>query len=151
MTMHWKSVLVGPDTPVVEVIRVLEASHLQIALVVDGDGRLRGSVTDGDVRRGILRGLPLDSPVTGIMHENPVTMSRDTERADILSAMRLGSYRHMPLLDGDGRVVGLETLEELLTPAQRDNWVVLMAGGFGKRLQPLTNEIQSFPPKARVY
>lgn len=140
MTTHWKSVLIGPDKPVVEVIRVLEASHLQIALVVDEDGRLRGSVTDGDVRRGILRSLPLESPVSEIMHANPVTMSRDTDRADILSAMRLGSYRHMPLLDDDGRVVGLETLEELLTPRQRENCVVLMAGGFGKRLQPLTND-----------
>ncbi|MFQ5957898.1 MAG: nucleotidyltransferase family protein [Alphaproteobacteria bacterium] len=137
---NWRRIAVGPETPILSVIQVIEAESAQFALVVGDDGRLLGTVTDGDFRRGILHGIPLDSPVTGIMNDSPRVGTRDTDRSDVLAVMRADQIRHMPIVDDAGCVVGLETLDELIAPKRRDNWVVLMAGGAGTRLRPLTHD-----------
>ncbi len=111
---------------------------MQIALVVDGDNHLLGTVTDGDVRRGILRGVALNETVDKIMNPNPSVCREDDAREAILTRMEIRNLRHMPVVDKAGRVVRLETHDELLAPKERDNLVVLMAGGLGVRLRPLT-------------
>jgi NDP-sugar pyrophosphorylase family protein len=97
-----------------------------------------GTVTDGDVRRGILRGVALEDPVKLVMNSNPATASEDSSRAKILEQMHKRGLRHMPIVSWRGLLVGLEIDSGLVTPA-RDNWVVLMAGGLGTRLRPFTS------------
>lgn len=133
--------LVGPAATVTEALATINRSEGKIALVVDGDRRLMGVVTDGDFRRGLLRGIGLDRPVTEVMNAKPVVARQGEDKGRLLALMRREQYRQIPLVDATGRVVGLETLLEMLQIAERDNWVVLLAGGKGVRLKPLTHAV----------
>lgn len=135
---RWKQVLVSKQTSIRDVIQILDASALQIVLVVDESNRLLGTVTDGDVRRGILRCVPLTEPVERIMNPNPRVARADEDRESLLAVMRRTGLHHLPLVDESDCLVGLETLDELIRTRPRENRVVLMAGGMGSRLHPLT-------------
>lgn len=136
----WKEILVPPETSIRDAILVLDKSSKQIVLVVDGNHRLLGTVTDGDIRRSILKGMSLDDSIQGIMNPDPTVAVMDEGREIILAAMQSNGLHHIPLVDENRRVIGLETLDELIQPRARENWVVLMAGGLGSRLRPLTDE-----------
>jgi NDP-sugar pyrophosphorylase family protein len=113
---------------------------MQIALVIDAAGRLRGTISDGDVRRAMLRGVSLESPASSIMNGSPTVARPGEDRDALIATMRARQLHRIPVLDAEDRLVGLETLDELILPAQRDNLVVLMAGGLGARLRPLTED-----------
>lgn len=136
----WKDVVVSPETPLGRVIEKIDGSALQVALVVRADGTLAGVLTDGDIRRAILRGQSLQIPVSEAMNCTPTTVLASTSRDEMLALMRRQVFHQLPLLDEVNQVVGLVTLDELIGAAKRPNWVVLMAGGLGTRLQPLTKE-----------
>ena len=121
-----------------EVMKIIDESATKIALVVDAVGKLLGTVTDGDIRRGILRSVRLDQPIQKIMNRNPTTASFNTPKEVVIASLRQHSLQHMPLLDSEHRVAGLVVLDEIIQPTLRDNVVVLMAGGRGSRLHPLT-------------
>jgi dTDP-glucose pyrophosphorylase len=137
---EWRKILVLPDTSIRETIEKITESALQISLVVNKDNVLLGTVTDGDIRAGILKGISLDAAVQQIMHRQPTVARPGDDRDLILSTMKAKRIHHMPTVDAEGHLIGLETLDELLKPAPRENIVVLMAGGLGTRLRPLTNE-----------
>ncbi|MCR4509777.1 nucleotidyltransferase family protein [Pseudomonas sp. 32.2.56] len=136
---NWKDIVVSPEISLREAIRRIDASGIQMALVVDVDMRLRGVLSDGDVRRSILNGIDLDGPVLQAMNANPKTGSVHTPRAEVLAMMRRFTFHHLPLIDDDGRVGGLAMLDDFMGVVERDNWVVLMVGGLGSRLRPLTD------------
>lgn len=136
----WKKTLVPPSATVRDTIRSISDGLLQIALVVDDVGRLVGTVTDGDIRSAILRGVPLEAEVSAVMHRQPIVAKPGDAREAILASLKLHQIHHMPIVDAGGRLVGLETIDGLLKPTPRDNVVVLMAGGLGTRLRPLTDE-----------
>lgn len=136
----WQTSLIGPEATISQALATIEASDSKIALVVDQARQLLGTVTDGDIRRGILRGVALDDAVERIMNREPTTAEAGQDRDSLFAVMRRGSYRSLPLLDGNRRVVGVEWLDHLLEVERRDNRVVLMAGGFGQRLRPLTED-----------
>jgi dTDP-glucose pyrophosphorylase len=137
----WKTTLTPQSSSLRDAIARIDQSALQIALVVDENDRLLGTLTDGDVRRALLRGASLDMPVAQVMNASPtVAMAGETLR-DRLAELRNKHIQRIPVLDAAGRVVGLELFEDLAGPvAQRPHWVVLMAGGLGSRLRPLTDE-----------
>lgn len=135
----WKSALVAPGTPAIEAVRIIESARLQIALVVDEAGRLVGTLTDGDVRRAILAGAPLTNPVSEIMFRSPTTAPPEADRETLLAIMQAKVLRHIPIVDAMGRLVGLESMMDLLSKETLPNAVVLMAGGRGQRLRPLTD------------
>lgn len=136
----WTSVVVAEGARLEEAIKRIDASSLQVALVLSPEGVLRGVITDGDVRRGLLRGLGMASPVTEVMNSQPTVARIGTARDQLLVDMRRRSIRHLPLVDETGKVVGLATESDLTGSFKRDNWVVLMAGGLGSRLAPLTDD-----------
>lgn len=137
---NWKNVLISPDTQILNAIEVIDKSALQIAIVVDEGGKLAGTVTDGDIRRGLLKGITLQSPVKAIMNGKPTTVRLNEGRDHILSIMKQKQFRQIPVVDDGGHVLGIEILDELIKGDERENWVVLMAGGLGTRLSPLTDE-----------
>lgn len=137
---NWKDIIVSPEASLTEAIARIDASGLQVALVLDPAGVLAGIVTDGDVRRAILKGEGLQIPVSKAMNRNAKSVPDSTDPKEMLALMRRKSIHHLPLIGQDGRVVGLMTLDELIGAAERPNWVVLMAGGLGTRLHPLTHE-----------
>jgi dTDP-glucose pyrophosphorylase len=136
----WTKILVAPTITIREALEIIDTSSMQIALIVDETKRLLGTVTDGDIRRGILKGIALDEPVQRIMNPHP-TVARSHERRDIvLAVMKLKQLNHIPVVDDEGRVINIETLQDLIRGEDKENWVVLMAGGLGTRLRPLTDE-----------
>ncbi len=106
--------------------------------MVDDQRQLLGTVTDGDIRRAILDGISVDASVTKIMNAEPHTGRLGQDKASFLELRRQNICRHIPIVDDGGHVIALEALDEPL--AAPDNWVVLMAGGTGNRLYPLTKE-----------
>jgi len=137
---RWKEILISKDFPILRAIELIDASSLQIALVVDEYGRLLGTVTDGDVRRAILRGIPLSESVECIMFCEPTTVRVDDSRESILALMKNRQLRQIPVVDASGCVVGLEVWDELIEIVDRNNTVILMAGGLGTRLGSLTKD-----------
>lgn len=135
---RWKETLISPDTTILRAIEVIDASSLQIALVVDEAGKLLGTVTDGDVRRSILKGLQLSNPVTLIMCAEPTAASSHESRDSIVAIMKVKQIRQIPVVDAKGCVIGLDVWDDLASQKKRQNVVVLMAGGLGSRLGDLT-------------
>ncbi len=140
MVKIWEKVLVSPTLTIREVIQKIDSSALQIALVVDGSRCLLGTVTDGDVRRGILKGFSLEQSVVDVMNPHPTVAGMSDDRDSVLALMKARHLRQIPVVDDLGRIFNLETLEGLLNPVEQENWVVLMAGGLGSRLRPITDE-----------
>lgn len=138
---NWRQVLVSAETPLKATIEKMDASALQIALVGDGASRLTGVVTDGDIRRALLRGVTLESPTSAVMNPQPKSLRFGTSREAIMAFMRLHVVRQVPLLDEKGRIVELVLLDDLVGAREMPNWVVLMAGGLGSRLRPLTDNV----------
>jgi dTDP-glucose pyrophosphorylase len=138
---NWQSALVPLDSSIRQAMEVLDASSLQIVLVVDPSEKLVGTVTDGDIRRGLLRDLSLSAPVARIMNPKPLTAPQGLSRMELIETLRRHNLRHIPIVDPAGRLVGLEADSELYEGAEKDNWVVLMAGGLGQRLRPLTEDL----------
>ncbi|OAS14521.1 nucleotidyltransferase family protein [Paenibacillus oryzisoli] len=136
--MNWKDIVVSFETTIVRVLGVIDSSAMQIALIVDRQYKLLGTVTDGDIRRAILKGVSLQEPVGFIMNRNPICLTEEYTQELALNVMRQKNIRHLPIVDSEGRIVFLETLNHILEPDPMDHWVVLMAGGLGTRLMPLT-------------
>jgi dTDP-glucose pyrophosphorylase len=130
--------ILGLDENLRDVLEAMTLSGKQIVLVVDADGRLAGVVTDGDIRRAMLRGASLDAKVDEVVNRAPLVGPAGLSATEALQLMRTRSVRHLPLLDAERRVVGLLRLEDLLVPPPLRSRAVIMAGGEGRRLRPLT-------------
>lgn len=135
---NWKSILINPNTSLRDAIRKVDAGCVQIALVADETNRLIGTVADGDIRRAIIGGMTLDARCSEIMNPRPTTALIGTTNEKLLTIMRRGAFHQVPLVDENGILHGLATIDEIIGSVRRDNWVVLMAGGLGTRLHPLT-------------
>jgi len=140
--LDWKRAIIASDAPLTEAMRVIGASRRHICLVVDGSGRLLGTVTDGDIRRAILR-AGLDQNAGQVMFTTPTVGHPGESRDVLLARARTHSIRDLPIVDESGRVVGLESIEDLVPVAGGGlpNAVVLMAGGLGTRLRPMTETV----------
>lgn len=136
----WRSVLIDREATILQTIQVIDKGAMRIVLVVDGERHLLGVVTDGNIRRGLLSQVNLQEPVSKIMNPQPITAKITDSREHILSLMKARKIEHIPVLDEQGILVGLEMLQELTQPTPKDNWVVLMAGGLGSRLGALTQD-----------
>ncbi len=131
-----------------EVIAAIDKGGIGIALVLDAEGRLEATVTDGDVRRGLLRGLGLSSLISELLahrdqtgRHSSVTAPILASRSEILSLMKSHVLRHVPLVDDQGVVRKIVTLQELVLEDEREVRGLIMAGGLGKRLRPLTLDV----------
>lgn len=135
----WRKTLVNSDATLEQAIDVIDKAGLRIALIVGEAEKLLGTLTDGDVRRALLKHLPFHTPVTEVMNTQPKTAEQAWTESRILGLMEQYGLLHVPVVDGEGRIVGLSNLHDILNKHRHDNPVFLMAGGFGTRLRPLTN------------
>ena len=132
---------VREQDPVRVVVGAIDRGRLGIALVVDRDARLVGTVTDGDVRRLLLRGGQLDHPASSVMSRSFLSVPVGTDRECMLSTLQVHMIRHIPVVDANGVAVELVTLADLLPPREHARVAVIMAGGEGTRLRPLTESV----------
>ncbi len=121
-----------------EALQIIDSGAMQIALVVDENDQLIGTLTDGDIRRGLLRGLDLNSSIESIIVKNCTVANISDTKESILKIALSKKLHQIPIVDDSGKVVGIQEIEELVKPKEKTNKVVLMAGGLGMRLRPLT-------------
>jgi dTDP-glucose pyrophosphorylase len=134
----WKQILISPADSILRTLAIIDRSALQIAFVVDENNCLLGTVTDGDIRRGILKGLSLDSNIIQVMNKNFSFSRVEDGREKALAIMSNKSLHQLPVIDRNGCLVGIQTIDSLMAETKRENIILLMAGGMGNRLQPLT-------------
>jgi dTDP-glucose pyrophosphorylase len=139
--------LITPERTITEAIRLIDRNSAGIVLVVDAQSRFVGTVTDGDVRRAMLRHESLESPVAVLLkrppnspHPEPVTAPAGTGSRELLALMERHKLRHIPMLDSQSRIVDLALLDDFKLDRHLSAHAVVMAGGRGTRLAPLTHE-----------
>lgn len=137
---HWEAIRVPVKATLREAIQKIDEVGVQMCLITAENGKLTGVLTDGDVRRAILKGLNLEISVLEVMNPSPITVSPTTSNEEILSLMRKKMIHQIPIVNDQGVLVDLITLDDLVGVIERPNWVVLMAGGLGTRLRPLTED-----------
>lgn len=140
--MHnWKETLVVMPFSIEFVMRKMNESGTPILLVVDKDEILLGVVTDGDIRRGLLRNLTLKDDVSNIMNKSPLTGKTDTKKNVYRDLFEKNKIRYIPIVDSARKVIGVKSYQESVGRETFDNIVFIMAGGLGSRLSPLTDEL----------
>ena len=132
---------VSPTTTLRQVIETIGLGNKQIALVVDEEQRLLGVMTDGDVRRAILRSVPMDAPAEEVMQTSFTAGKQGIGFDEVFHLLRSDKVRHIPLVDEEGVVVDLAWLSDLIEGDGPGIPAVVMAGGEGQRLRPLTDDI----------
>lgn len=121
-----------------DALKIIDSGSMQITLVVGEDDRLIGTLTDGDIRRGLLNNLSLDDSIESIVFKTPTVAKIGDTKEDILKLAIAKKLHQIPIVDDSGRVVGIKEIEELIKPKIKANKVLLMVGGLGSRLHPLT-------------
>src|SRR5207249_2238250 len=114
MDSNKERILINPDLSIRETLRVINSSGLAIALVVDSERRLLGTVTDGDIRRGLLNSVSLDEPVSMLLNRDPVTVGVAADMQHIRQLFVEAKLKQIPVVDKENRVIDLLTVSELL-------------------------------------
>lgn len=134
----YKNLLLSPTSTIKEALRIIDNGAMHIALVVNEDERLIGTISDGDIRRGLLCDLALDDTIETIIYKSPTVCKIDDTKEKILEIAVSKKIYQIPIVDNDGKLIGIEEVDELLKQQSKTNKVVLMVGGLGTRLRPLT-------------
>tara|TARA_B110001454_G_C12665419_1_gene411357 strand:+ start:224 stop:1267 length:1044 start_codon:yes stop_codon:yes gene_type:complete len=141
-----KKIIIKLGSTIKSAINNLNNSGLKIVLVTDENNKLLGTIVDGDIRRGLLNGLDLTGKIDDIIFRNPNVTNIKTSNNQAIEIMKMNYLNHLPIVDENNKPIGLHTVEEVVGISERDNKVLIMAGGFGKRLLPQTNKV----PKALI-
>jgi len=136
---QWQKTLVNQNHNLLDTMKIIDDSSLQFAVVVDEDQHLLGTVTDGDIRRGILRGEGLDVTITSVMNSNPISARSGQKYHKYKQLMKSKMLKQLPIVDDENRIINILFADNIETSLNK-NTVVLMLGGLGTRLRPLTND-----------
>ena len=136
-----QNILLKPTSTIKEALKVIDDGAMKIALVIDEDEKLIGTLSDGDIRRGLLKDLTLTDTIESIIFTEPTVCSIEDTKETILSLVLGNKLYQIPVVDHSGKPVGIEEVDELLKPTNKTNRVILMVGGLGTRLYPLTRKM----------
>lgn len=140
MIRRHPDILLPPTAPLRQAMESITRTQVGIALIVDENRRLLGIVVDSDIRRALLRGETMDAPADRFMNPHPFTLGVGTPEAEIAAAFRRHPRAYIPIIDGRSRLVELAAMTDYMSvPTAHPQWVVIMAGGQGTRLRPLTS------------
>jgi len=123
-----------------DALEIIDKGRMQIALVINDEKKLIGTLTDGDIRRGLLKGMDLSTSIKTIVYRSPITAQISNTKEEILKLALSYKVHQIPILNND-EIVGIQEIEELMNPKLKKNKVVLMVGGLGTRLRPLTENV----------
>ena len=138
---NWKKTLLNKNSNIKKAVQCLEINALRIILVIDKQKKLLGTITDGDLRRGLLKGLKLNSPITNLINKKFFYATKFMSTSYINKMMYSNQIHHMPILDKDKKVLGLKVLGENSLIERKKNLIIIMAGGRGSRMMPLTKRL----------
>lgn len=136
----WIDAILPGTATVQDAIRNLDDHALQIVLIVTENGALEGTLSDGDIRRGLLRGIGMESPIGEIMNQNPMVVPQNVGADMVVKIMTANKIRQIPIVDDKNRVVGLHLWDRMSEQSIRANTMIIMAGGKGTRLRPYTED-----------
>ena len=128
------------DSTVKEALNIIDTGAMKIALILDDKNHLLGTLSDGDIRRGLLNGLSLNNSIESIIFKNPTVCNVNEPKENILKIAVEKKLYCIPIINDEGILVGVEEIDDMLKPINYSNKVVLMAGGLGTRLRPLTDD-----------
>jgi len=134
----WRQAILQGDATIQQAISCLNQAAIQIVLVVNEANELEGTIVDGDVRRALLKGLDLSSPISSVIHRDALVVPPEMGRELVLQLMVANKVHQIPVVDERRHVVDLHLWDEITTPPARSNLMVIMAGGIGSRLHPHT-------------
>lgn len=135
---RWRQAILPPHATIEQAIRNLDQVAIKIVLVVNKTAELEGTISDGDIRRGLLKGLDLNSPIASVVHRNALVVPPEMGRDVVMQLMVANKIQQIPVVNEQRHVVGLHLWDEITTPPVRPNRMVIMAGGMGTRLRPHT-------------
>lgn len=138
---NWKQIVVSPETTVLKTMEVIDQSTLQFSVVVDYQNKLLGTVTDGDIRRGILNGLSVHEPIHKVMNRQPIYADLKEYKKFKKELLFIRGVQQLPIVDENKQIQFILFANKKEKVELKDNIVVLMAGGLGTRLRPLTDQI----------
>jgi len=140
--INWESALVPQESTILETIKIIDSTNLRIGvgIVIDNDGKIIGVVTDGDIRRGLLQAVALDASIESIMTTSPITAYEGEDNSNIIKKLERYRINHIPIVDKDHVVVGLKTSDICFVSSEKNVPVIIMVGGRGERLRPITDE-----------
>ncbi len=139
MSHCWQKTLISESSTIKQALEIINSEALRVAVVVDQKQKLLGMISDGDIRRGLLNDLILSDSVVKVMNSSPIVAKSGASKEALVELMEQKQILSVPLIDQDGKIVGLETLHSALSKDRYQNPVFIMAGGFGTRLRPLTD------------
>lgn len=134
----WQSAILPLDATIGQAIENLNRVPIKIILIANKDGFLEGTISDGDIRRGLLHGFNLENSLAEIIHRNPLVVPPEFTREHVLQVMRSNKVHQIPIVNHEHKIVGLHLWDELTVTDRRDNIMIIMAGGMGTRLYPHT-------------
>ena len=134
----WRRAILPAHATIEQAIRNLDQVAIKIVLVVNETGELEGTISDGDIRRGLLKGLDLNSPIASVIHRKALVVPPEMGRDMVRQLMVANKILQIPMVDEQNHVIGLHLWDEITTPPIRSNLMVIMAGGMGTRLRPHT-------------
>jgi dTDP-glucose pyrophosphorylase len=137
-TQRLAAVAIAPSAPISDALRHLDRAGTGALVLCDDNGKLCGLLTDGDIRRAFLRGVSFDSACRQIATLDPIVANPNTTPAEFLSLMRRFDVNHVPVVDDKGVAVDLIVQRDVVHDGSDHPEAVIMAGGYGKRLHPLT-------------
>jgi dTDP-glucose pyrophosphorylase len=135
---RWREAILPIGSTIRQAVQVLNEASLKIVLVVDANEVLVGTISDGDIRRGLLKGLELTSTIDSIVHGDALVVPRELNREVVLQLMTANKMQQIPIIDEKKHVIGLHLWDQINAPFARANIMVIMAGGKGTRLHPQT-------------
>ena len=136
----WRQAILPFDATIGEAISNLNQVAIKIILVVNEVGVLEGTISDGDIRRGLLKGLDMNSSIASIIHRNALVVPPELGRDLVMQLMLANKIQQIPVVDELHHIVGLHLWDEITIPSSRPNLMVIMAGGMGTRLRPHTED-----------
>jgi dTDP-glucose pyrophosphorylase len=134
----WREAILPANATINQAIRNLDQASIKIVLVVNDKAELEGTISDGDIRRGLLKGLDLNSPIESVIHSNALVVTPEMGRELVMQLMLANKIQQIPVINEYRHIVGLHLWDEINTVPVRSNMMVIMAGGMGTRLRPHT-------------
>ena len=138
--INWKGVVLNQDSKIRDAAKNLNKSSLKIVLLIDASGKFVGTISDGDIRRALLKGENLDSPLNKIINRNPLTVTSKVDIKEIRKIMKFNKIHQIPILNDNLELEGLHNWDDFQYEITSNNLMVVMAGGLGSRMKSLTKE-----------